>query len=111
MPRAWNQPYSESVLIDMTETTYTQARANLKALLDEVSDSREPIIIRRRGGDDVAVIAADELRSLQETAYLFRSPRNAERLLRALSRNVRKLKPEPVAKLRRDLGIDEDDQP
>src|ERR1041385_2930503 len=52
----------------MTETTYTQARANLKALLDEASDSREIVIIRRRDGNDVALIAADELRSLIETA-------------------------------------------
>jgi antitoxin YefM len=93
----------------MGDTTYTQARANLKALLDEVSDSREPIIIRRRGGDDVALIAADELRSLQETAFLFRSPRNAERLLRALSRDPRKLKAGSVTKLRRELGCDEDE--
>ncbi|HEY0155829.1 MAG TPA: type II toxin-antitoxin system prevent-host-death family antitoxin [Thermoanaerobaculia bacterium] len=69
-----------------TETTYTHARANLKALMDEASESREPVIIRRRGGDDVAIIAVDELRSLIETAHLFRSPKNAERLLRALSR-------------------------
>jgi antitoxin YefM len=65
--------------------TYTQARANLKALLDEVSDSREPVIIRRRGGEDVALIAVDELRSLIETAHLLRSPKNAERLLKALA--------------------------
>ena len=66
-----------------TETTYTNARANLKALLDEAADTREPVIIHRRGGDDVALIAADELRSLIETAHLLRSPANAERLLRA----------------------------
>jgi antitoxin YefM len=69
-----------------SETTYSRAKANLKAILDEVVDSREPIIIRRRNGRDAAVIAADELRSLQETAHLLRSPRNAERLLRALNR-------------------------
>ena len=91
-----------------TETTYTQARANLKALLDEAADSREPVIIRRREGGDVALIAADELRSLIETAHLLRSPRNAERLLRALAR-VRqgKGRPASLAKLRRDMGLDE----
>ena len=39
-----------------------------------------------RGGDDLAVIAADELESLLETAHLLRSPKNAERLLTALFR-------------------------
>jgi antitoxin YefM len=91
------------------ETTYTQARANLKALLDEVSDSREPVIIHRRGGDDVALISADELRSLIETAHLLKSPKNAERLLRALERATsKKLRPQSVAKLRQELGLDED---
>lgn len=68
------------------ETTYTQARANLKALLDEVAENREQVIIHRRGGDDVALIAAEELRGLLETIHLLRSPRNAQRLLAALRR-------------------------
>ncbi len=91
------------------ETTYTQARANFKALLDEAVASREPVIIRRRDGEDVALIAAEELRGLIETAYLLRSPKNAERLLRALARATgRKLRAEPLEKLRRALGLDED---
>jgi len=91
-----------------TETTYTQARANFKALLDEASDSGEIVIIHRRDGNDVAMIAADELRSLLETAHLLRSPKNAERLLRALARATqRKGRPQTLAKLRRDVGLDE----
>jgi len=68
------------------QTSYTQARAQLASLLDEVTDNREVVIIQRRGADDVALIAADELASLLETAHLLRSPANAERLLSALSR-------------------------
>ncbi|MGI9076158.1 MAG: type II toxin-antitoxin system Phd/YefM family antitoxin [Gemmatimonadaceae bacterium] len=91
------------------ETTYTHARANLKALLDEVVESRAPVIIRRRDGEDVAVIAAEELRGLIETAHLLRSPNNAARLLRALGRaQKRKVRPEPLDKLRRELGLDEE---
>jgi antitoxin YefM len=91
-----------------TETTYTQARANLKALLDQASDSREPVIIHRRDGSDVALIDADELRSLMETAHLLRSPRNAERLLRALARATRgSVPPQTVDELRREMGLDE----
>lgn len=69
-----------------TETTYTHARANLAALCDEAASTREPIVIHRRGADDVALVAADELRSLLETAHLLRSPENAQRLLTALIR-------------------------
>lgn len=64
--------------------TYTDARANLAALLDEALSSREPVVIRRRGHADVALVAADELASLSETAHLLRSPKNAARLLSAL---------------------------
>ncbi|HET8773204.1 MAG TPA: type II toxin-antitoxin system prevent-host-death family antitoxin [Thermoanaerobaculia bacterium] len=104
-----NPAYSASVQITMpTETTYTHARANLKALLDEASDSREPVIIRRREGGDVALIAVDELRSLMEVAHLLRSPRNAERLFRALARVKQgKGRPESLEKLRRDVGLDD----
>jgi antitoxin YefM len=91
------------------DTTYTQARANLKSLLDEVSENREQVIIHRRGGDDVALIAADELRGLIETAHLLRSPRNAQRLLQALRRaQGGKGKAEPLEKLRADLGLDDE---
>jgi antitoxin YefM len=68
------------------ETTCTHARANLKSLLDEVIENREHVIIHRRGGGDVALIAADELRGLIETVYLLRSPQNAQRLMETLRR-------------------------
>jgi antitoxin YefM len=90
-------------------TTYTQARATLAKLCDEVVESREVVIIRRRSHEDVALIAADELRSLMETAHLLRSPANAERLLRALARARRtKLPPSSVARLRRELHLAEE---
>ncbi len=68
------------------ETTYTRARANLAALCDDVSKTRKPLIIHRRGARDVALVAADELESLIETAHLLRSPKNAQRLITALRR-------------------------
>ncbi len=68
------------------ETTYSQAREQLKTLMDRAVDDREVVLIRRRSGDAVAIIAADELQSLMETAHLLRSPKNAERLLAALAR-------------------------
>jgi antitoxin YefM len=64
---------------------YSQARARLAALCDEVTNNREVVIIQRSGAEDIALVAADELRSLLEIAYLLRSPANAERLLTALA--------------------------
>lgn len=90
------------------QTTYTQARANLAKLCNRVSANREVVIIQRRGVEDVALIAADELISLMETAYLLRSPKNAERLLTALTRaQSRIIAPQSVEELRREVGLDE----
>lgn len=90
------------------QTTYTKARANFAKLCNEVAENREIVIINRRGNEDVALVAADELSSLIETAHLLRSPRNAQRLLAALNRaRSRKVKPQSIAKLRQETGLDE----
>jgi antitoxin YefM len=65
-------------------TSYTKARANMAKMMDKVIRDRDVVIIERRGRESVALISADELASLTETAYLLRSPKNAERLLSAL---------------------------
>jgi len=89
------------------ETTYTQAREQLKALMDCALDDREVIVIRRRSGDAVAMIAADELQGLLETAHLLRSPRNAERLLAALGRaRSEDLPPMSVLTLAKQVGLE-----
>lgn len=70
----------------MTTTTYSHLREHLAEVWDEVESSQEPVILQRRGHEDLALIPAAELKSLQETAHLLRSPRNAARLLAALTR-------------------------
>jgi antitoxin YefM len=88
------------------ETTYTQARAAFASLCDAASEDREIIIIHRRNAGDVAMIAADELQSLLETAHLLRSPRNAERLLTALTRaRGSDLPADSVDALRVEMGL------
>jgi antitoxin YefM len=92
------------------ETTYTKARANLAKLCSQAAEDREIVIISRRGAEDVALIAADELSSLVETAHLLRSPANARRLLAALNRAVgMKIKSQSVDRLRKELGLDQKD--
>ena len=76
-------------------------------MMNRVADDREVVIVKRRDHPAVAMIAADELASLLETAYLLRSPANAERLLSALGRSRRgKSKPKAVDALRREVGLD-----
>ncbi|MBI5896154.1 MAG: type II toxin-antitoxin system prevent-host-death family antitoxin [Desulfobacterales bacterium] len=89
------------------QTTYTHARANLASILDEVTKNREVVIIQRRGSEDVALITADELAGIMETAHLLRSPKNAKRLLTALDR-VRKASgaPQTIDALRSEVGFE-----
>lgn len=87
-----------------TKISYSHARENLASLWDEVEDSREAAVIQRRGHEDMALIPADELSSLRETAYLLRSPENTLRLLAALTRARRgKKKATDLAALRKTL--------
>jgi antitoxin YefM len=89
-----------------TETTYTHARAHLAALCDQVASSHEPVIIHRRGAEDVALVNAAELRSLTETAHLLRSPKNAQRLITAIVRaRGEDLPAETIETLRREFDL------
>jgi antitoxin YefM len=76
-------------------------------LLDEVTKNREVVIIQRRGSEDVAMIAADELAGILETAHLLRSPNNARRLLSTLDR-VKKASgvPQTIDELRSEVGFE-----
>lgn len=90
-----------------TEITYSQARANLARLLDNVTENREVVIIRRRNAEDAALITASELTSLLETVYLLRSPANAERLLTALNDALKgEGRPMSLAALRIEVALD-----
>ena len=88
------------------ETTYSNARAHLAALMDQVTDTREPVVIRRRGAEPVALVAADELAGWMETAYLLRSPKNARRLLDASRAVAGEGIPLNIEQLRERLGLD-----
>lgn len=90
----------------VTETTYTNLRQSLASVLDRVANDHEVVIVRRKGVPRVAMVPADELAGLIETAHLLRSPKNAQRLLTALRRaTAGKGKPETVDKLRREMGL------
>lgn len=90
------------------QTTYSNARANLAKLCDEVSENQRIVIISRRGRHDVALISADELAGLLETVHLLRSPNNAKRLLAAYERaKTKKVRGKSVLTLRKELGVGE----
>jgi len=69
----------------MDTITYTSARANLADTMDRVCGDHEPIIITRSGDQAVVMISLEDYKSLEETSYLLRSPKNARRLLESIA--------------------------
>ncbi|KNZ32901.1 MAG: antitoxin YefM [Methylibium sp. NZG] len=51
--------------------------------MDRVCNDHEALIITRNGEQSVVMLSLEDFQSLEETAYLLRSPSNAKRLLSA----------------------------
>lgn len=68
----------------MDAITYTSARQNLSKTMDRVCSNHEPIIITRTGKQSVVMMSLEDYNSLEETAYLLKSPKNARRLLESI---------------------------
>ena len=69
----------------MDATTYTYARANLAKTIEKVCNDHTPVIITKNRDHSVVMISLEDYQALEETAYLLRSPRNAQRLLESIS--------------------------
>lgn len=69
----------------MDAISYSAARANLAKTMDRVCDDHEPLIITRNGEQSVVMMALEDFKALEETAYLLRSPKNAQRLLESIA--------------------------
>ena len=67
----------------MKTMSYTESRAEV---LDHVEDHRDEVVITRSGHEPAVILSLSEYESLQETAYLMRSPANARRLMESISR-------------------------
>lgn len=64
--------------------TYSDFRQKLKAYLDEVFRSNSPLFVTRTKGENIVVLSESDYESIMETFYLLKSPKNAERLQRAI---------------------------
>ena len=65
----------------MKTMSYSESRARYAEVLPSVVDDREEVVITRNGHESAVIVSLDDYNSLRETAYLLRSPRNAQRLL------------------------------
>lgn len=69
----------------MNVLSYSEARAGLKGVLDEVQDTADVTLITRRKGGDAVVMSLDYFNGLMETVHLLRSPANAAHLAKSIS--------------------------
>ena len=68
----------------MQAISYSEARENLKSVIDRVVADHTPIAITRQRGEGAVLVSESDWASIEETLYLLRSPANAERLLEAV---------------------------
>ena len=69
----------------MKAITYSNARKNLRSLIQDVCNNAEPtIIVSDESGEQAVLISLEDYQNLEETAYLLRTPANRAHLERSL---------------------------
>jgi len=69
----------------MDALTYSQARRDLANTMDKVCDDHSPVIVTRKNRRPVVMMSLEDYESLEETAYLLKSPKNVRRLLESIA--------------------------
>jgi antitoxin YefM len=69
----------------MDSISYSNFRNHLAGTLDKVNDDHKPVLITRQNGKPAVVMSLEDFQSYEETAYLMQSPKNAERLNKAIA--------------------------
>lgn len=74
----------------METVTYSDARGNFRKTMDKVCDDHTPIVVTRQNKPAVVMMSLADYNSIEETLYLLRSTKNAERLLKSVGNVERK---------------------
>ena len=69
----------------MDVITYSDARANLKTMMDKVVEDRAPIVVTRARGEAVVMVSLADWNAMEETLHLVSRPANAQRLTDAIA--------------------------
>lgn len=70
----------------MAHVSYSELRSNLSTYMDQVCDSRAPLLVTRQNARSVVMLSEDEYESMLETLHLLRHPKNAARLRSAIAK-------------------------
>ena len=68
----------------MRVVNFSEARNNLRTVIDQVVEDADVTVITRRDAPDAVVMSLDTYNSLMETVHLLKSPANAAHLARSI---------------------------
>jgi len=69
----------------MNILTFSEARAGLKTVMDDVCKDHAPTVITRVSGEHVVMLSLSDFNSIEETMYLLGSAKNASRLMESIA--------------------------
>jgi antitoxin YefM len=69
----------------MRVVNFSEARNNLKKVIDSVVEDADYAVIARRDAPDAVVMSLDTFNSMVETVHLLKTPANAAHLARSIA--------------------------
>jgi antitoxin YefM len=69
----------------MIVLNYSETRAKLKEVMDQVVESHAPVVVSRKRGEAVVMVSLADWNAMEETLHLLSNPKNAERLREAVA--------------------------
>ena len=64
----------------MEVLSYSDARANLKDVMDDVTRNRNTVVVTRQKAESVVMMSLSDWNAVNETLHLLSTPHNASRL-------------------------------
>ena len=64
---------------------FSESRAALKSIMDDVCADHEPAVVTRQRGEPVVLLSLKDYNSIMETMYLQSSPANAQHLAESIA--------------------------
>ncbi len=94
----------------MNILTFSEARASLKTVMDDVCKDHTPAVVTRVSGDHVVMLSLADFNSIEETMYLLSSANNASRLMESIAQ-LKAGKAQPRDLIRNDKQEEQKQEP
>ncbi|WP_341787500.1 type II toxin-antitoxin system prevent-host-death family antitoxin [Rickettsia endosymbiont of Cantharis rufa] len=69
----------------MEAISYTKARNNFADIMKKVCANHTSLVVTRQKEKSVVIMSLEDYNAMEETFYLLKSPKNTERLKRAIN--------------------------